>query len=99
MKKINKLDLLSKLSKENYKFSIYDHPPINTVVESKKLRGKIEGAHTKNLFLKNKKNDFFLFSCQESTIIDLKKLKKRLDLGNISFSRDLRRCKIFSSSL
>ena len=89
MKKINKLDLLTELSKEDFKFSIYEHAPINTVEESKKSRGEIEGVHTKNLFLKNKKNDFFLFSCQESTIIDLKKLKKTLNLGNISFARDL----------
>ena len=89
MKKINKLDLLAELSKEDCKFSIYEHAPINTVEESKKLRGKIEGSHTKNLFLKNKKNNFFLFSCQESTIVDLKQLKKILDLGNISFARDL----------
>ena len=30
-----------------------------------------------------------MFSCQESTIIDLKQLKKELNLGNISFARDL----------
>ncbi|MBO6465364.1 MAG: hypothetical protein HVK43_01970, partial [Pelagibacteraceae bacterium] len=45
--------------------------------------------HTKNLFLKNKKNKFFLFSCQESTIVDLKQLNKELNLGNISFAKDL----------
>ena len=88
-RKINKLDLLTMLSKQNIKFDIHDHPPLHTVEESKELRGKIEGVHTKNLFLKNKKNNFFLFSCQESTIVDLKQLKKILDLGNISFARDL----------
>ena len=36
----------------------------------------IEGGHTKNLFFKNKKNQFFLFSCIESTSVDLKKIKK-----------------------
>ena len=76
MKKINKLDLLERLSKEDIKFSIHEHAPLHTVEQSKKLRGKIEGVHTKNLFLKNKKNNFFLFSCQESAIVDLKKLKK-----------------------
>jgi|TARA_B100001964_G_scaffold160342_1_gene176087 Ala-tRNA(Pro) deacylase len=89
IEKINKLNLLTMLSKQNIKFDIYEHAALHTVEESKELRGKIEGVHTKNLFLKNKKNNFFLFSCQESTIIDLKQLKKILDLGNISFAKDL----------
>ena len=89
MKKINKLDLLERLSKDDIKFSIHEHAPLHTVEQSKKLRGKIEGVHTKNLFLKNKKNNFFLFSCQESTIVDLKILKKALDLGNISFASNM----------
>ena len=86
---MNKLDLLIMLSKHNIKYDIHDHPSLHTVEESKKLRGKIEGIHTKNLFLKNKKNNFFLFSCQESTIVDLKRLKKALNLGNISFAGEL----------
>ena len=86
---MNKLDLLTMLSKHNIKYNVYEHSSLHTVEESKKLRGKIEGIHTKNLFLKNKKNNFFLFSCQESTIVDLKQLKKTLNLGNISFARDL----------
>ena len=86
---MNKLDLLTMLSKHNIKYDIHDHPSLHTVEESKKLRGKIEGIHTKNLFLKNKKNNFFLFSCQESTTVDLKQLKKVLNLGNISFAGDL----------
>ena len=77
------------LSRYKIKYDVYEHPSLHTVEESKKLRGKIKGIHTKNLFLKNKKNKFFLFSCQESTIIDLKQLKKALSLGNISFARDL----------
>ena len=86
---MNKSNLLTLLSKQNIKFDVHEHAPLYTVVESKKLRGKTEGVHTKNLFLKNKKNKFFLVSCQESTIVDLKQLKKALNLGNISFARDL----------
>jgi len=86
---MNKLDLLTMLSRDNIKYDVYEHPSLHTVEESKKLRGEIKGIHTKNLFLKNKKNKFFLFSCQESTIVDLKQLKKTLNLGNISFARDL----------
>ena len=80
--------LLNLLVKHNIKYDIVEHPPLNTVQESKKMRGEIDGAHTKNLFLKNKKNNFFLFSCLESTIVDLKQLTKVLNLGNVSFARN-----------
>jgi Ala-tRNA(Pro) deacylase len=49
--------------------------------------GKIDGAHSKNLFLKNKKNEFFLLSCEETDEIDIKKISKSLKLGNISFAK------------
>ena len=57
-----------------------------TVNDSMKFRGNIEGAHTKNLFLKDKKKNFYLFSCLENTIIDLKFLRKRMNLNNLSFA-------------
>ena len=88
-KRMNKSDLLAMLSKQKIKFDVCEHAPLHTVLESKELRGKIKGAHTKNLFLKNKKNNFFLFSCLESTTVDLKKLTKVLGLGNVSFASNL----------
>ena len=52
------------------------------------MRGEIDGAHSKNLFLKNKKNKFFLLSCEEAGAIDLKKISKSLNLGNVSFAKE-----------
>ena len=84
---INKTNLLKLLDDKKIDYRIFDHPPLHSVKDSINMRGAIKGAHTKNLFLKNKKNDFYLFSCLESTIIDLKLLKKNLNLGNISFAK------------
>ena len=75
------------LKKEKYDIEVHQHDALFTVEDSKKLRGKIDGAHSKNLFLKNKKNDFFLLSCEEADKIDLKKISKSLGLGNISFAQ------------
>ena len=86
---MNKLDLLTMLSKHNIKYNVYEHPSLHTVEESKKLRGKIEGIHTKNLFLKNKKKEYFLFSCEEKQSVDIKKLSKSLVLGNLSFAKEV----------
>jgi hypothetical protein len=50
----------------------FEHPPLFTVEESRSLRGKIPGAHTKNLFLKDKKDRLFLLTVEEEARLDLK---------------------------
>ena len=59
---MDKIGLLKLLKKQKFKYNIYNHLALNTVEESQKIRGNINGAHTKNLFIKNKKNHFFLIS-------------------------------------
>ena len=62
------------------------HPPVFTVEQAKALRGKIEGAHTKNLFLRDKKNELYLVVALESSLIDLKGLHRLLGAsGRFSF--------------
>jgi Ala-tRNA(Pro) deacylase len=64
------------------------HPPLFTVEESQALRGEIPGAHTKNLFLKDKKDALFLVVAREEAAIDLKKLHQRIGAaGRLSFGR------------
>jgi Ala-tRNA(Pro) deacylase len=82
----NSLELIE-LLKKNYKIEVHQHDALFTVENSKKLRGKIAGTHSKNLFLKNKKNEFFLLSCEEADKINLKKISKSLGLGNTSFAK------------
>ena len=82
----NSLELIEQLKKIN-DIEVHQHEALFTVEDSKGLRGKINGAHSKNLFLKNKKNQFFLLSCEETDKIDLKKISKSLGLGNISFAK------------
>ena len=69
------------------------HPPLFTVEQSQALRGTIPGAHTKNLFLKDKKDGLFLLTALEDAAIDLKSLHRRLGAsGRFSFgSADLLR--------
>ena len=82
------IKLIEQLKKGKYDIEVHQHQALFTVEDSKNLRGKINGAHSKNLFLKNKKNKFFLISCEESFGIDLKKISKSLELGNISFAKE-----------
>ena len=78
---------LIELLKKNCNITVHQHDALFTVQDSKKLRGKIEGAHSKNLFLKNKKNKFFLLTCEETDKVDLKRISKSLVLGNTSFAK------------
>lgn len=65
-----------------------DHPPVFTVEEAQTLRGTIAGAHSKNLFLKDKKGALFLVVAREDAVIDLKRLHGRIGAsGRLSFGQ------------
>ena len=83
---LTKTDLYELLSVKNVDFQIHEHDPLFTVEDSERLRGEIKGAHTKNLFLKNKKNNFFLISCDENAKVNLKQFSKSIDAKNLSFA-------------
>ena len=57
-----------------------------TVEESSKLKSDLnmQGAHTKNLFLRDKRN-FYLLSCLDSTEVDLKIIKNTIQCQKLSF--------------
>src|SRR3979411_1701579 len=62
------------------------HPPLFTVEQSQSLRGTIAGAHTKNLFLKDKKGALFLVTALEDAAIELKSLHRLIGAsGRFSF--------------
>ena len=62
------------------------HPPLFTVEQSRALRGQIPGGHTKNLFLKDKKDALFLVTALEDAAIDLKSLHRLLGAAGASRS-------------
>ena len=70
--------LLNYLNSCGFDTATRDHAPLFTVEDSQNLRGEIEGGHTKNLFLKDKKGNFFLLTAQEDTVVNLKTLHKLL---------------------
>ena len=54
------------------------HPALFTVEQSQSQRGTIPGGHTKNLFLKDKKDALFLVTALEHATIELKSLHRLL---------------------
>jgi len=81
-------DFIKLFNRKNYDYDFHEHQALFTVDDSNKFRGEIKGSHSKNLFLKNKKNKFFLISCEELTDINLKRVSKFLGLGNVSFAKE-----------
>ena len=81
-------ELIKLFSDKRYNYDLHHHQALFTVEDSNNFRGQIKGSHSKNLFLKNKKNKFFLISCEEYTDINLKRISKFLCLGNVSFARE-----------
>jgi Ala-tRNA(Pro) deacylase len=79
-------ELFAYLDRLGIKHSTVSHPPLFTVEQSQALRGQIPGGHTKNLFLKDKKDALFLVVALEDAKIDLKGLHRLLGAtGRFSF--------------
>ena len=74
-------ELFGFLDKLGIAYRTVEHAPLFTVEQSQSLRGKIPGAHTKNLFLKDKKGALFLVSALEDAAIELKSLHRALGAG------------------
>ncbi len=69
----------------------YEHPPVYTVEEAKQYWQDIEGAHSKNLFLRNSKgNRHYLVVLEENKKADIKGLSDKLGAGKLSFASERR---------
>jgi Ala-tRNA(Pro) deacylase len=79
-------ELLKYLGNSGINAKTFEHPAVHTVEESRALRGDIPGVHTKNLFLRDSKKNYFLFVTDESASIQLKALGRKIGAkGNLSF--------------
>jgi Ala-tRNA(Pro) deacylase len=80
-------DLMAMLARLGIATTTVEHAPLFTVAESRSLRGDIPGAHTKNLFLKDRKGALFLVTAEEDAVIDLKRLHALIGAsGRLSFA-------------
>ena len=65
-------DLFAFLDQLGIKHKTEWHEPVFTVAESNALSAQMPGGHTKNLFVKDKKDQFFLLTVEEHAVVDLK---------------------------
>ncbi len=81
-------DLFSFLDGLGIKHSTTQHAPVFTVAESESLRDLIPGGHTKNLFVKDKKDQYFVLTVEENAAVDLKTVHKTIGAASkVSFGK------------
>ena len=79
-------DLFARLRELGIETETCEHQAVFTVAQSQGLRGTIPGAHSKNLFLKDRKGRLFLVVARDETEIDLKRLHEAIGAaGRLSF--------------
>lgn len=62
-----------------------DHPAVFRVEEGLDIKAALPGAHTKNLFLKDKKGQLWLISARQDTVIPLNRLHPVIGSDRLSF--------------
>ena len=66
-------------------FSTHHHPPLRTVEDSKQFRDGMDGAHIKNLYMRDRKKKNFLVVADEDRAIDMKTLNGQIGCDRLSF--------------
>lgn len=80
-------ELLARLRELSIEFTQHEHAALRTVQQSRQLRPSLPGAHCKNLFLKDKKGQYWLVVAQEVRPVDLKALPAQIGAARLSFGR------------
>ncbi|WP_232093365.1 prolyl-tRNA synthetase associated domain-containing protein [Sphingomonas paucimobilis] len=78
-------EIYAAFQREGIAFEKLEHPAVFTVEESADIHAALPGAHTKNLFLKDKQKRFWLVVLPYDRRADLKGMAERLEAGKFSF--------------
>jgi Ala-tRNA(Pro) deacylase len=80
-------DLMRELSDLAIETVTLSHQPLMTVEDANTQRHNLHGAHSKNLFLKDKFNKLWMITALDDTVIDLKAAAKQLGAHKFSFAK------------
>ncbi|WP_309088467.1 YbaK/EbsC family protein [Phenylobacterium sp.] len=78
-------DLLAFFDEIGVQHATHEHPAVFRVEEGEEIKARIPGAHTKNLFLKDAKDQLWLISAEGHAVIDLKRLHHVIGSARLSF--------------
>ena len=77
--------MMARLDDLGISYVLHTHPPLRTVEDSQRLSGPMDGAHIKNLYLRDRKKKNYLVVAEQNLPIDLKQLEEKLGCGRLSF--------------
>ena len=80
--------LLAWMAARGIEQTTHDHEAVFTVDEGHEIKAAMPGAHTKNLFLKDKKGRLWLISARQDTVIDLKAAPRTIGSDRVSFGNE-----------
>jgi Ala-tRNA(Pro) deacylase len=78
-------DLFAFLDAHRIEHATLDHPAVFRVGEGEEVKAALGGVHTKNLFLKDSRDQLWLISAEQDARIDLKRLPAVIGSGRLSF--------------
>jgi Ala-tRNA(Pro) deacylase len=81
-------DLFALLDRLGIRHATHRHAPVFRVEEGHEIKAALPGGHTKNLFLKDAKDQVWLISALGETRIDLKALPRVIGSARLSFGRE-----------
>lgn len=80
-------ELFAFLEKLGISTKTFDHEPVFTVEEAKKVHDNVPGGHCKNLFCKDEKGVLWLIVALEDSSIDLKAAPTQIGSRRLSFGK------------
>jgi len=80
-------ELLNVLVQIGIEHTNHEHPAVYTVEEANLHHGGIHGAHSKNLFFKDKKKSLFLVVTLSDKPINIKEMAKKINAKSPSFGK------------
>jgi Ala-tRNA(Pro) deacylase len=81
-------EFLAWLGAEGLGHRTIEHPAVFRVGEGLDIKADLPGAHTKNLFLKDKKGRLWLISARQDTVVDLKRVDRVIGSARLSFGNE-----------
>lgn len=85
---MDKDGLLAFLDQIGVAATTLEHPAVFRVGEGDEIKAQLPGAHTKNLFLKDAKDQLWLISAESHARIDLKRLHPVIGSARLSFGNE-----------
>jgi Ala-tRNA(Pro) deacylase len=78
--------LLKYLEARGIKYKLHEHPAVFTVAESEKMLKEKPYFHTKSLFLKDEKGNFYLVCMNAHKRLNIRNLEKKLSVKKLNFA-------------